>query len=51
MSKLYDDVKNKKSRLTTCKKTVNKHDTRIETLETKGMATPPLKPNLSIRDR
>ena len=33
--------RNKVSRLTTCKKTVTNHGTRIETLETKAKATPP----------
>ena len=41
MSKLYDDVKKQKEQIDDLQKTVNKHDTRIETLETKGMATPP----------
>ena len=33
--------RNKKCRLTTCKKTVTNHGTRIEILETKAKATPP----------
>jgi len=41
MSKLYDDVKKQGEQIDDLQKTVNKHDTRIETLETKGMATPP----------
>lgn len=41
MSKLYDDVKKQKEQIDDLQKTVDKHDTRIETLETKGMATPP----------
>ena len=34
MSKLYDDVKKQKEQIDDLQKTVNKHDTRIETLET-----------------
>ena len=41
MSKLYDDVKKQKEQIDDLQKTIDKHDTRIETLETKGMATPP----------
>lgn len=41
MSKLYDDVKKQKEQIDDLQKTVDNHDTRIETLETKGMATPP----------
>ncbi len=41
MSKLYDDVKKQGVQIDDLQKTVDNHDTRIETLETKGMATPP----------
>lgn len=41
MSKLYDDVKKQGMQIDGLQKTVDNHDTRIETLETKGMATPP----------
>ncbi len=41
MSKLYDDVKKQGEQIDDLQKTVVNHDTRIETLETKGMATPP----------
>lgn len=41
MSKLYDDVKKQGEQLDDLQKKVTSHGTRIETLETKGMATPP----------
>ena len=41
MSKLYDDVKKQGGQIDDLQKTVTNHNTRIETLETKGMATPP----------
>lgn len=41
MSKLYDDVKKQGEQIDDLQKKVTSHGTRIETLETKGMATPP----------
>lgn len=41
MSKLYDDVKKQGEQLDDLQKKVTSHGTRIETLETRGMATPP----------
>ncbi len=41
MSELYDDVKKQGEQLDDLQKKVTSHGTRIETLETKGMATPP----------
>lgn len=41
MSKLYDDVKKQGEQLDDLQKKVTSHGIRIETLETKGMATPP----------
>lgn len=41
MSKLYDDVKKQGEQLDDLQKKVTSHSTRIETLETKGMETPP----------
>lgn len=41
MSKLYDDVKKQGEQIDDLQKKVTGHDTRIETLETQAMATPP----------
>lgn len=41
MSKLYEDVKKQGVQIDGLQKTVTKHTTRIETLETKAKATPP----------
>lgn len=41
MSKLYNDVKKQGEQIDDLQKKVTSHGTRIETLETKGMATPP----------
>lgn len=41
MSKLYDDVKKQGEQIDDLQKKVTGHGTRIETLETQGMATPP----------
>ena len=44
MSKLYDDVKKQGSQIDDLQKKVSDHGTRIETLETQAMATPPQSP-------
>ena len=44
MSKLYDDVKKQGEQLDDLQKKVTSHGTRIETLETQAMATPPQSP-------
>ena len=44
MSKLYDDVKKQGSQTDDLQKKVSDHGTRIETLETQAMATPPQSP-------
>lgn len=41
MSKLYDDVKKQGSQIDDLQEKVSEHGTRIETLETQAMATPP----------
>lgn len=41
MSKLYDDVKKQGTQIDDLQKKVTDHGTRIETLETQAMATPP----------
>lgn len=44
MSKFYDDVKKQGSQIDDLQKKVTDHGTRIETLETQAMATPPQSP-------
>lgn len=44
MSKLYEDVKKQGSQIDDLQKKVTDHGTRIETLETQAMATPPQSP-------
>jgi len=44
MSKLYDDVKKQGTQIDDLQKKVTDHGTRIETLETQAMATPPQSP-------
>lgn len=44
MSKLYDDVKKQGSQIDDLQEKVSDHGTRIETLETQAMATPPQSP-------
>lgn len=44
MSKLYDDVKKQGTQIDDLQKKVSEHGTRIETLETQAMATPPQSP-------
>lgn len=44
MSKLYDDVKKQGSQIDDLQEKVSEHGTRIETLETQAMATPPQSP-------
>ncbi len=41
MSKLYDNVKKQGEQIDDLQKKVTSHGTRIETLETQAMATPP----------
>lgn len=41
MSKFYDDVKKQGTQIDDLQKKVTDHGTRIETLETQAMATPP----------
>lgn len=47
MSKLYDDVKNQGTQIDDLQKKVTDHSTRIETLETQAMATPPTAQNIN----
>lgn len=44
MSKLYDDVKKQGTQIDDLQEIVSEHGTRIETLETQAMATPPQSP-------
>lgn len=44
MSKFYDDVKKQGTQIDDLQKKVTDHGTRIETLETQAMATPPQSP-------
>lgn len=44
MSKLYDDVKKQGTQIDDLQEKVSEHGTRIETLETQAMATPPQSP-------
>lgn len=44
MSKLYEDVKKQGTQIDDLQKKVSEHGTRIETLETQAMATPPQSP-------
>ena len=44
MSKFYDDVKKQGTQIDDLQKKVSDHGTRIETLETQAMATPPQSP-------
>lgn len=47
MSKLYDDVKKQGTQIDDLQKKVTDHSTRIETLETQAMATPPTARNIN----